>query len=753
MLQVPSMSSSSSSFFCYNRECADQFNPDLRYRHGWRLRAGDLAVLCDRCAYAYEQGKFCDIFHLRASGWRSCESCRKQIHCGCIVSASAFTLLDAGGIECLACTRKKFGLGPNFPPSPSFLFQSPVAEKIKDSSIYRCSSTGSNQISCPSPSLLSPSVLQFDLHNHRESYKFSQPTSRDSGTVYPTEKNMGMNDLMENLMSENSKNQTSYMLDNQKAGPNCKVPHFNVYHPLISLKEGLCGTNFAFPVPITTPIEKNGHLRLDGNNLRHTPNSSPRSCLHNDLNGVADSLFNSKSENLRRHFDAPGKYQVVPRYWPKVSDEIQVLRNQSKESKSIATTLFEKMLSASDTGRTGRLMLPKKCAEAFFPQISHPEGVPLKVEDRMGKEWIFQFRFWPNHKSRMYFVEGVTPCLQSMQLQAGDRVIFSRLDPEKKLIIGYRKASVAQSSDQETGSTVNNRDTCTNEGDAEPTEQHSQSIVKKSAYKAKPTPGVDISSRKMKSSLMITKSKRQKVEKGDHNEVKLTWEEAQGFILPPPSFSPSIVVIEQYEFEEYEDVPIIGKPTGFRPSGSAEQELIVEEHDEVTMKEVEGPSMSLQETTKHPRHRIGCTCIVCIQSPSGLGPKHDRCCLCTVCDMVKRRKGSLLLRRKKKQLEKEINAHKELESLNSGDKLHQSARNGMNHDHQFSHLKGQIDLNFQPGKDEESLPGSNTTTNNNSLRHDGTSKPNSEPSSSSSVHSQIVTEVADTTTTTSSCRF
>ena len=58
--------------------------------------------------------------------------------------------------------------------------------------------------------------------------------------------------------------------------------------------------------------------------------------------------------------------------------------------------------------------------QAYFPPISQPEGLPLKVQDSKGKEWIFQFRFWPNNNSRMYVLEGVTPCIQSMQLQAGD---------------------------------------------------------------------------------------------------------------------------------------------------------------------------------------------------------------------------------------------------------------------------------------------------------------------------------------------
>lgn len=58
--------------------------------------------------------------------------------------------------------------------------------------------------------------------------------------------------------------------------------------------------------------------------------------------------------------------------------------------------------------------------QAYFPLISQPEGLPLEVLDLKGKEWVFQFRFWPNNNSRMYVLEGITPCIQSMQLQAGD---------------------------------------------------------------------------------------------------------------------------------------------------------------------------------------------------------------------------------------------------------------------------------------------------------------------------------------------
>ncbi|KAF8096960.1 hypothetical protein N665_0298s0030 [Sinapis alba] len=723
MLPFPSSSSmtpsSYSTRFCFNRECPD-FNREC-YRPGWRLRNGDFVDLCNRCASAYEQGKFCDIFHQRAPGWRCCESCGKRIHCGCIVSASAFMLLDAGGIECLTCARKKVS-GPNFkPPPPSFLFQSPIAEKFKDLSIEWSSSTRCYR----PPNLLGPSILQCDLRNRGDGFEFNQPTSKEKSTAYSMEKQRGMNDLMGKLMSVNSNNHTSSILYNQKAGPNFKVPtcpNVNAYHPLISLNEGPLGAQRAFPV--TTPIETNGHLGLDGRYLWHKANSSPLSHLHNDLNSGADSPLESNNWNFGTHLDTPGKYQVVPRYCPKVPYKNQVLQNISNESVSIVTPLFEKILSVSDAGRVGRMVLPKKCAEAFLPQISETDGVPLTIHDSMGKEWTFQFRFWVNNNSRMYFLEGVTPCIQSMQLQAGDTVIFSRVDPEKKLIMGFRKASITQSSDQEIDLN-NNRESCTN-GHAEPIDIHSHTGKKKS-------------------SMTTTRSKRQKVEKGDLSELKLTWEEAQEFILPPPNLTPSVITIEGIEFEEYEDAPIIGKPnTGFGSACSANGRLLAEQDNEEAKEEAEGLLMSPKSTSKHPRHRNGCSCIVCIQSPSGTSPKHGRRCSCTVCDTVRRRRETLLLRKKKKQIEIENKAHKELESVNSEEELDQSANNNentsKNHEGHVPPSKPQIDLNFQPEKEEESTPLSKTTTKDKSFHHDEASF---KPPSSSSAHNKLHVDFAD----------
>lgn len=58
--------------------------------------------------------------------------------------------------------------------------------------------------------------------------------------------------------------------------------------------------------------------------------------------------------------------------------------------------------------------------QTYLPPITQPEGIPLVFQDLKGKDWVLQYRFWLNNNSRMYVLEGVTPCIQSMQLQAGD---------------------------------------------------------------------------------------------------------------------------------------------------------------------------------------------------------------------------------------------------------------------------------------------------------------------------------------------
>uniref|UniRef100_A0A5B7A6I3 B3 domain-containing protein n=1 Tax=Davidia involucrata TaxID=16924 RepID=A0A5B7A6I3_DAVIN len=803
--------SSSSPKICFNSNCKDVLE---RSRKGWRRRTGEFADLCDRCATAYEEGKFCETFHLNASGWRCCESCGKQIHCGCIVSFHTFVLLDAGGIECINCARKSFILTPNPAWPPPSLFLPVLPDRIKDLSVKNWSQiAGSGPVPWrQAPSLLNSSA-QSELHP-RMPFEVDIPSSVDrliaserlSASSLEKKK---IEDSSERLMNGSLQLGASTVLENGNAGikredqPN---PSVNVPQQSSFSKNDLSAPHFSLTVSSTSPNDSNDQTKVSGTHA-HCPTPPPplgKQCSGH--NGV-DSSSEPQIRNGRPRGDARGRNQLLPRYWPRITD--QELQQISGDSNSVITPLFEKMLSASDAGRIGRLVLPKKCAEAYFPPISQPEGLPLRVQDSKGKEWIFQFRFWPNNNSRMYVLEGVTPCIQSMQLQAGDIVTFSRLEPEGKLVMGFRKASTALPSDQ-GNETINTANGVSTHGDANSADPASTwSKVDKSGYIAKEVVGTKSTFRiKRKKSILGSKTKRLRIENEGLIELKLTLEQAQGLLRAPPNHVPSVVVIEGFEFEEYEDAPIIGRPTIFatdlvgekiqwaqcedcfkwrkvpadallpsrwicsenswdpeRSLCSAAQELTAEQLEDLlptsnraaskkmkaakqdpdSVEALEGldtlanlaiqeegeaiPSSS-QATTKHPRHRPGCSCIVCIQPPSGKGPKHKQTCTCNVCLTVKRRFRTLMLRREKKQSEKEAETARQKQQQQQlqlpDDDIQLCGNTGNSSPNQkmvasedpdndtsrrkssLSPFKGQIDLNIQPEREEELSPGSDS---------------------------------------------
>ncbi|KAJ7968470.1 B3 domain-containing protein [Quillaja saponaria] len=807
-----SSASSSSLKVCFNSECKELKSD--RPKKGWRLRTGELAELCDRCGSAYEEGRFCETFHLSASGWRSCESCRKGIHCGCIVSSHSFVLLDPGGIECLACARKNIILPSNPPWPPSMFFHSPLSERFKDLSVKSWSQlAGSGPVPWKqAPSLFNSAISSPELH-FRVPYEVDISTGinkvNGNERLPACSLDKKIEDFSERPMngSLNLGAQDIIIMNGIKSEDKT-TSCLNISQQDSSRKEDPSTPQFGLTVPFAPSNERNGQIGVVGT---HSQQTLPPS-LEKQYNGKMHNGLDSSGDTQIRNGRPRAEYRarLLPRYWPRCTD--QELQQISMDSNSVITPLFQKTLSASDAGRIGRLVLPKKCAEAYFPPISQPEGLPLKILDVKGKEWIFQFRFWPNNNSRMYVLEGVTPCIQSMQLQAGDTVTFSRLEPEGKLVMGFRKASSATPSDQdnETNKIGNGAST---HGDVELADPSSWSKVDKSGYIAKEVLRSKSSiTRKRKGSTLGSKSKHLRIENEDLIKLKLTWEEAQGLLRPPPNHIPSIVVIDGFEFEEYEDAPVIGKPTIFttdnvgekiqwvqcedclkwrklpanallpskwtcsdnlwnpeRSSCSKAQELTTEQLEDLLAPINSAPSRkmkstkqdpdnvdalegldtlanlailgegdvfpaSAQATTKHPRHRPGCSCIVCIQPPSGKGPKHKQTCTCNVCLTVKRRFRTLMLRREKKQSEKEAETtHKkeqpqqsqpplpeilleddplpcsntEISSPNRNPEVNDGSDDDPNRlRSSASPFKGQIDLNIKPEREEELSPGS-----------------------------------------------
>ncbi|XP_021975406.1 uncharacterized protein LOC110870534 [Helianthus annuus] len=138
-----SSSSSSSKSRCL--QCHD--STTTCFRNGWRLRNGERANLCYRCACIYENGRFCETFHSDDDGWRDCQSCRKLVHCGCVVSFNQYFLLDLGGVICRDCSKKNLILARNrrhaheFQTDPTNLLD--LSKKVQIEPHYRPGGIGS----------------------------------------------------------------------------------------------------------------------------------------------------------------------------------------------------------------------------------------------------------------------------------------------------------------------------------------------------------------------------------------------------------------------------------------------------------------------------------------------------------------------------------------------------------------------------------------------------------------------------------
>ncbi|CAH9059768.1 unnamed protein product [Cuscuta europaea] len=803
---------------CFNSNCKEV---PKRQRKGWRRRTGEFADLCERCASAYEDGKFCETFHSSASGWRACESCGKKIHCGCIVSFHTFVLLDAGGIECITCARKSFILTPNPAWPPPSHFPPLQTEGTKESRSWT-PIAGSGRVPWrQAPSLFNGGLIQpelqpktpyIDLTGSTDGFHLTDYTRKEDTSGIPLNKSL--------------KSCVPGKPENETTGFGCAGPP----NPFASCpdrtsvpKNDFCSPNFRFTIGPTTRNEVSNPSKIFTAHTQPTTISSPvgrQSCSQNSV----DSSGEAQTCSVKYRGDVGGKHHLLPRYWPQITDK--ELHQISGDMNSVITPLFEKMLSASDAGKIGRLVLPKKCAEAYFPPIPHPEGLPLKVQDLKGNEWVFQFRFWPNNNSRMYVLEGVTACMQSMQLQAGDIVTFSRIEPEGKLIMGCRKLTSTPSVDQGLG-TSNTPIGVANNGSAGTNSVKPGEILTKCFGKGNSaSPAILINNqacsldsrnnnfpelnestciiasevveskspvrRKRKNNTISNpKSKQVRINSEQLIELNLTVVQAQQLLRPSPNNAPTVIVIEGYEFEEYEhDAPIIGRPTipctgsmgekfqwaqcedcykwrkisadallqarwtcsqnlrdPDRSVCSAAEELTAEclaglipstvkaakkrkkassRHDDIKSPDTTtstiiveaigtalenlvlheygeggGVSSSQPPTTKHPRHRPGCTCIVCIQPPSGKGPKHKQHCDCNLCKSAKRRFNTMMLKKGKKPSEKEDAGPTEAECNSQSSDSFRGDDKIANEKKSYPPLKGGIDLNMKPDRERD----------------------------------------------------
>ncbi|KAM3191404.1 hypothetical protein ACQJBY_065058 [Aegilops geniculata] len=103
--------------------------------------------------------------------------------------------------------------------------------------------------------------------------------------------------------------------------------------------------------------------------------------------------------------------------------------------------ILRKELTKSDVANVGRIVLPKKDAEASLPPLCERDPVILQMDDMvLPITWKFKYRFWPNNKSRMYILDSTSEFVKTHGLQAGDALIIYKNPVPGKYIVRGEKA-------------------------------------------------------------------------------------------------------------------------------------------------------------------------------------------------------------------------------------------------------------------------------------------------------------------------
>nr|XP_043630260.1 B3 domain-containing transcription repressor VAL2-like [Erigeron canadensis] len=109
---------------------------------------------------------------------------------------------------------------------------------------------------------------------------------------------------------------------------------------------------------------------------------------------------------------------------------------------SDVTFLFDKKITPSDANHNNsRIIISKKHATAFFPELSAGQVYPLNLMDTDGKTWDVNYRYWVHGDRRMHVLQGLKRYMVSKNLQSGDTVTFYQRKSDGKMVIELKKTS------------------------------------------------------------------------------------------------------------------------------------------------------------------------------------------------------------------------------------------------------------------------------------------------------------------------
>ncbi|XP_022014344.1 B3 domain-containing transcription factor LEC2-like [Helianthus annuus] len=83
--------------------------------------------------------------------------------------------------------------------------------------------------------------------------------------------------------------------------------------------------------------------------------------------------------------------------------------------------LLRKLLTSTDVGNLGRILLPKREAEENLPDLASKEGMVIVMKEVLSNtEWRIRYRYWANQKGNIYLFDHCLDFVKKNSLEEGD---------------------------------------------------------------------------------------------------------------------------------------------------------------------------------------------------------------------------------------------------------------------------------------------------------------------------------------------
>ncbi|KAI4334680.1 hypothetical protein L6164_013396 [Bauhinia variegata] len=150
------------------------------------------------------------------------------------------------------------------------------------------------------------------------------------------------------------------------------------------------------------------------------------------LSMIKNGTYQSKFASFLSNFDQTQQWEGIER-------GANLIRENNGDEKHLCIQLFQKELTPSDVGKLNRLVIPKRHAIRYFPNVGGGEeenndnnrkengGVGDSAElvfyDKFSRSWKFRYCYWRSSQSYV-FTRGWNRFVKDKNLRAKDIIVF-----------------------------------------------------------------------------------------------------------------------------------------------------------------------------------------------------------------------------------------------------------------------------------------------------------------------------------------